>query len=65
MNMQHSLIWEFMLYKFKLGHNAMKAAKNICAKDEGAVDHSTVTRWFKKFCLGCKNLNVSGKTRKS
>ena len=57
-NMQCSLIQEFMLYIFELGHSTTKATKNICrAKCEGAVDHSTVTRWFKKFCLGCKNLN--------
>ena len=50
MNMQHSLIWEFMLYEFKLGHNTMEANKIICCiKDEGIVDPITVTRWFKKF----------------
>ena len=28
-----------MLYKFKLGHNAAEAAKNICwAKGKGAVE---------------------------
>ena len=38
-----------MLYKFKLGHFAMDATKNIgCMKGKGAADHSTVTRWFKK-----------------
>ena len=48
MNMQCSLIWEIMLYKFELGHNTVKATKNICyGKGEGAVDLSTVTRWFK------------------
>ena len=26
-----------------------------CAKNEEAVDHTTVTRWFEKFCLTCKN----------
>ena len=26
-------------------------------KGEDAVDYSTVTRWFKKFLSGCKNLN--------
>ena len=42
----------------KLSHNATEATKNICgAKDEGAVDHYTVTRWFKKFHLDCNNLN--------
>ena len=39
MNMHSSLILELMFYKFKLGHNAVKATKNICcAKGEGAVD---------------------------
>ena len=41
MNMQCSSFWEFMLHKFKLGHNAMEATKNIsCAKGEGAVNQS-------------------------
>ena len=32
--------------------------KNICcAKGNGTVDHNTITRWFKKFCLACKNLD--------
>ena len=47
-----------MLYEFKLGHNTAEATKNICCvKSEGAVDHSPVTRWLKKFCPGCKNLD--------
>ena len=53
MNVQCSLIRELMIYEIELGHNVTKATKNICCmKDEGAVDHSTVNRWFKKFCLG-------------
>ena len=45
MSMQHCLIWELMLYEFKLGHNAIEAAKIIfCMKGEGSVNHSTVTR---------------------
>ena len=41
-----------MLYELKLGHNAVRTTKNIyCAKGEGIVDHSTVTKWLKKFCL--------------
>ena len=57
-NMQCCLNWELMLYKFELSYNTMEATKNICyAKDEGTVDHSTVTRWFKKFCSGCNKLN--------
>ena len=47
-----------MLYEFKLSHNAAEATKNICrTKGEGAVGNSTVNRWFKKFCSGCKNLD--------
>ena len=42
MNMPYSLIWELILYKFELGHNAEEATKNICVKGEGAVDYSTV-----------------------
>ena len=39
-----------MIYEFDLGHNSGESIKNIySAKDEGAVDHSTVTRLFKKF----------------
>ena len=35
-----------LLYEFKLSHNVVEADKNICsAKDEGAVNPSTVTRW--------------------
>ena len=52
-NVQHSLIWEFMLYKFTLCHKAAEATKNICcAKSEEIIDQSTVTRWFKKFHSG-------------
>ena len=44
MNMQHSLIQELMLYEFEMGHNTAEATTNTCcAKDVGAVDHSTVT----------------------
>ena len=47
-----------MLYKFKLGHYATEAIKNLsCAKGKGSIYHSPVTRCFKKFCLGCKNLD--------
>ena len=38
--------------------NAVEATKNICCmKGEGTVDRNTVTRRFKKFCSGCKNLD--------
>ena len=37
--------------------NAAETNKNICfTKGEGALDHSTVTRWFKKFRSSYKNL---------
>ena len=36
----------------------MESTKNLhCVKGEGAVDHGTVTRWFKKFFSGWKNSN--------
>ena len=55
---QCSLIWRLMLYKFEQHHNAKEAAKNICwVKGHVAVDHSTVTEWFKKFCSSCEKLN--------
>ena len=54
---------KLLLYKFELNHNAKEAMKNIsCMKGEGAVDKSTVKRWFKKFCLGCKNLDDQAKS---
>ena len=55
-----------MLYKFKLGYNAEEVSKNIyCMKGEGTLDHSTVTKWLKKFCSGWKNLNqaTSGRSK--
>ena len=46
-------ILELMIYEFEQGHNATEATKNIrCRKGEDAIDHSTITRWLKKFCLG-------------
>ena len=36
----------------------MEAIKTICCVKSGdAIDHSTVTKSFNKFYLGCKNLN--------
>ena len=36
----------------------METTKNICCtKDKDLVDHSTVTRWLKKFYFGCNNLD--------
>ena len=47
-----------MLYKFDLVDNTAEVTKNICSmKDEGTVDQSKVTRWFKKFHEGCKNFD--------
>ena len=43
MNMQCSLIQEFMFYKFELSNNAAEAIKTICRiKGEDTIDHSTV-----------------------
>ncbi|CAI9727808.1 Hypothetical predicted protein [Octopus vulgaris] len=40
------------------GHNTEDAIKDICCeKDECAVDHSTVIKWFKKFRSAYKSLN--------
>ena len=44
LNVQLSLIQEFMLYEFKLGHNAAEATKNICCMKGEDTDHNTVTR---------------------
>ena len=63
MNIQHSLIQEIMIYKFKLNHNATEATKNICCiKGEGSVDQATLTRGFKKFCSSYKKLNKKAKS---
>ena len=59
-----SLIWELMLYKFKLDYNAAEATKNIWSgKGEGVVDNNTATRWFKKVCFGCKNFTRSSRPK--
>ena len=51
-----------MLYEFKLGHNITEASKSICCvKGENTVNYITVTRWFKNFCSGCKNLDNEAK----
>ena len=55
MNVQCSLIRKLLLYKFEPAHKTIEATKNICwAKGEGAVDHSAVIKWFKKFRSCCK-----------
>ena len=59
------LIRELTLYEFEQSYNAAETTKSICcAKDEGAVDLSTVTSWFKKFHSGCKKLAVNTTSRK-
>ena len=69
MNIEGNLIRKLMPYDFELSHNAAKATKNIfCVKSEGAIDHSTVIRRFKKFRSGWKNLDdqvMLGKTMNS
>ena len=63
MNMKCCLIQEFMFYKFKLRNKIIKISKKICfVKGEGTVDHSTVSRWFKKFCSACKTLDNQAKS---
>ena len=58
MNVQCSLIQELILCKFELDYNAAETTKNIpCIKSEGTVDHSTATRWLKKFHFDCKNFD--------
>ena len=42
-----------MFNKFEIGLNIVKATKKTCCV-KGTVDHSTVTRCFKKFHSGCK-----------
>ena len=44
---------ELILYEFKLGHDAMEAAKNICC----VKGQNAVIRCSKKSHLGCKNLD--------
>ena len=63
MNMQCSLIRELMVYEFEVGHKSTEATKNICwAKVESAIlDHSTVTKWFKKLRWVHKNLDYQAK----
>ena len=59
MNMCRGLNREITLYEFKLGHKIVDATKNIfCAKNEGAVDHSIVTWWFKNFAQVARNSTI-------
>ena len=62
-NGQRSLIWQPM---FNLSHNTAETTKYICStKDEGAVDHSSVTRRFEKFLTGRKKLNNQANSSRS
>ena len=45
MNIQQSLIWDLILYKFELNHNAIEETKKIyCTKDKHAVDHRRINK---------------------
>ena len=44
MDIQHSLIWEFILFEFELSYNAAEASKNIWTKGQSAVAYSKVNR---------------------
>ena len=58
MNMQYIQIWKLIIYEFELGHNTIEVTKKIyCVKGESTLYHNTVTRSFKKFQSGCKNLD--------
>ena len=60
MNIHHSLFWALMLYESEQGH-PWKQPRTFL----NAVDHSTVTRGFKKFHLGYKNLDDQEMSSKS
>ena len=61
MKVQCGLIYNLILYVFKLSHNPMETNKNICcAKDEGAVDNITVNRFLKKYSSSCMKVNNQG-----
>ena len=51
---------------YNFGHNAAVRMKKIsCTKREDTVNYSIVTRCFKKFCSGCKNLDNQAKSDRS
>ena len=36
----------------------MEATKSFyCVEHEGIVDYNTINKWFKKFWLGCRNID--------
>ena len=67
MTVQSGLNQELMLLEFEVGNNTTTATTNIgCVKSEGAVYHSTVTRWLNKLHSDYKNpenLARSGKPK--
>ena len=66
MNVQRCLIRELIPYEFEQGHNSAKSIINVCCtKNEGAVDHSTVSRLFKKCCSDCKDLDNQARSGRS
>ena len=59
MNLQCTLIWEFILYELELNHSTVFGYKNICCvKVKGTIDHSTITRWFKNFTWIARTLII-------
>ena len=67
MNVQRSPIWQIFFTSSNWANNTVKVTNNIFwVKDEGAVNHCTINRWFKKFRSGCIKLDDqawSGKTK--
>ena len=64
MNVQHSLIWELILYEFKLGHNTTEVTKNTyCMKGEGPVDYNSSNQMVSKILLRLQEPQQSGKFR--
>ena len=62
MNRKHGLIWELMLYKFEMSHDATEATKNIFyVKGEGVDDHSN--QMIQEILLGLQKSQQSGKVR--
>ena len=47
---------EIYALRVQMGAQCHRNKQNIyCTKSEDTVDESIVNRWFKKFCLSCKN----------
>ena len=54
----HSIL-DLKITQMNMPHSLIQ---ECCAKDGSTVDRNTITRWFKKFCLACKNLNDQAKS---